>query len=65
MDESFPACDPPAIAHPSSTLAVKKVAESGRETPPAEPDPAKENMKICDEKQAPFDQKSRSNRSKK
>ena len=45
VDESFPASDPPAIAQPSSSLAVKKVAEEGRETPPAEPDPAKENLK--------------------
>lgn len=44
VDESFPASDPPAIAHPSGTLAVKKVAESGREAPP-EPDPAKKNVK--------------------
>ena len=43
--ESFPASDPPAIAHPSGTLAVKKVAESGRAAPSAEPDPAKKNMK--------------------
>ena len=58
VDESFPASDPPAISHPSGTLAVKKVAEDGRDTPPAEPDPAKENVKSsCDEKQAPFDQK--------
>ena len=60
VDESFPASDPPAIAHPSGTLAVKKVAESGRDTPPAEPDPAKENVKSsgCDP-QAPFDNKSK------
>jgi len=45
VDESFPASDPPAIAHPSGTLAVKKVAESGRAAPSAEPDPAKKNMK--------------------
>lgn len=45
VDESFPASDPPAIAHPGSTLAVKKVAETGRETPEAEPDPARENLK--------------------
>ncbi len=45
VDESFPASDPPAISHPGGTLAVKKVAESGRKTPPAEPDPAKENVK--------------------
>ena len=49
VDESFPASDPPAIAQPSSSLAVKKVAEDGRDTPPAEPDPAKENLKPCDE----------------
>jgi hypothetical protein len=45
VDESFPASDPPAIAHPSGTLAVKKVAESGREAPSAEPDPAKKKLK--------------------
>lgn len=45
VDESFPASDPPAIAQPSSSLAVKKAAESGRETPSAEPDPAKKNVK--------------------
>ena len=57
VDESFPASDPPAIAHPSSTLAVKKVAESGRDTPAAEPDPAQENVRSssCDG-QAPFDE---------
>lgn len=38
LDESFPASDPPAIQSPSSTLAVKKVAEQGREVPPAECD---------------------------
>ena len=48
VDESFPASDPPAIAQPSSTLAVKKVAEEGRETPPAEPDPAQENIHPSD-----------------
>lgn len=37
VDESFPASDPPAIASPSSTLAVKKLAEEGRaETHPDE-----------------------------
>ncbi len=51
VDESFPASDPPAISHPSSTLAVKKVAETGRKTPPAEPDPAKENVKPSGESQ--------------
>lgn len=50
VDESFPASDPPAIASPSSTLAVKKVAEAGRDTPPAEPDPAKENVKPTPDK---------------
>ena len=49
VDESFPASDPPAIAQPSSSLAVKKVAEDGRETPSAEPDPAKENLKPSEE----------------
>lgn len=57
VDESFPASDPPAIAHPSGTLAVKKAAEAGRDVPPAEPDPAKENQKSAGTKQAPFDQK--------
>jgi hypothetical protein len=58
VDESFPASDPPAISHPGGTLAVKKIAESGRQTPPAEPDPAKEKVaKSCDEPQAPFDHK--------
>jgi hypothetical protein len=32
VDESFPASDPPAIANPGSSLAVKSIAESGRET---------------------------------
>jgi hypothetical protein len=45
VEESFPASDPPAIAHPSGTPAVKKVAESGREAPTAGPDPAKKNVK--------------------
>jgi hypothetical protein len=45
VDESFPASDPPAIASPGSTLAVKKVAREGREVAPAEPDPAKRNLK--------------------
>ena len=40
VDESFPASDPPAIASPSSTLAVNKVAEQGRDV--AEPCPADE-----------------------
>jgi hypothetical protein len=30
LDESFPASDPPAIANPSGTMAVKKLAEEGR-----------------------------------
>jgi hypothetical protein len=60
VDESFPASDPPAIANPSGSLAVKKVAETGRDTPAAEPDPAKENVKSCgSEPQAPFDNKSK------
>jgi hypothetical protein len=50
VDESFPASDPPAIAHPSSTLAVKRAAEAGRQTPAAEPDPAKTNVQPRDEK---------------
>ena len=41
LDESFPASDPPAIG----TLAAKRVAEEGRDGPPAEPDPAKRNVK--------------------
>ena len=38
VDESFPASDPPAIASPSSTMAAKKVAETGREVGPADAD---------------------------
>lgn len=30
LDESFPASDPPAIASPSGTMAVKQLAEEGR-----------------------------------
>ena len=45
VDESFPASDPPAIAHPGSSLAVKKIAKDGRDTPPAEPDPGCDNVK--------------------
>ena len=45
VDESFPASDPPAIASPGSTLAVKSVAETGREVPGAEPDPQQKNLK--------------------
>ena len=40
LDESFPASDPPAIASPSSTLAVKKLAEEGRANICAEDKPA-------------------------
>lgn len=51
VDESFPASDPPAIASPGSTLAVKKVAEEGREIPPhAEPDAAKPEAERPDRK---------------
>lgn len=45
VDESFPASDPPAIASPGGTLAVKNVAETGREVPEAEPDPEKKHLK--------------------
>jgi hypothetical protein len=38
VDESFPASDPPAIASPSSTMAAKKVAETGREVGPVDAD---------------------------
>jgi len=48
IDESFPASDPPAIASPGGTLAVKKIAEQGREVPHAEP--AKEKVKPRKEK---------------
>ena len=44
VDESFPASDPPAISQPGSSLAVKKIAKEGRETPPAEPDPQCNNV---------------------
>jgi hypothetical protein len=43
--ESFPASDPPAIANPGGSLAVKNVADSGRDVPEAEPDPQKLNVK--------------------
>ncbi len=36
LDESFPASDPPAIASPSGSAAVKHQAEEGRKTPPGE-----------------------------
>lgn len=42
VDESFPASDPPAIQSPSSTLAVKKAAEAGREVPEPDCDAAKD-----------------------
>jgi hypothetical protein len=45
LDESFPASDPAAITQPSSTLAVKKIAEEGRKTPRAEPDPAQRHVR--------------------
>jgi hypothetical protein len=45
VDESFPASDPPAIASPGGTLAVKHVAESGRSTPSPEPDPAQKKVR--------------------
>jgi hypothetical protein len=32
VEETFPASDPPAPAHPSSTLAVNKIAGEGRKT---------------------------------
>jgi hypothetical protein len=50
VDESFPASDPPAIANPSSTLAVKHVAESGRGTPEPEPDPGQKKLRPHREK---------------
>lgn len=43
VDESFPASDPPAIASPSSTAAVKQVEGEGRES--AEPDAEKHDRK--------------------
>ena len=36
LDESFPASDPPAIASPSGSAAVKHQAEEGRRTPKGE-----------------------------
>src|SRR3954462_2091682 len=41
VDESFPASDPPAIQR----VAVKKVAEQGREVPPAESCPDDKDSK--------------------
>jgi hypothetical protein len=43
VDESFPASDPPAIASPGSTAAVKQMEDEGRET--AEPDAEKKASK--------------------
>jgi hypothetical protein len=43
VDESFPASDPPAIASPSSSAAVKQVEGEGRES--AEPDAEKPDRK--------------------
>lgn len=43
VDESFPASDPPAIASPSSSAAVKQVEDEGRES--AEPDAEKPDRK--------------------
>ena len=34
--DSFPASDPPATSHPSSTLTNNKIADEGRETQPTE-----------------------------
>jgi len=45
LDESFPASDPAAITQPSSTLAVKHIAEEGRKTPRGEPDPAQKRVR--------------------
>ncbi|HET7728417.1 MAG TPA: hypothetical protein VFK48_00165 [Usitatibacter sp.] len=50
VDESFPASDPPAIASPSSTLAVKKVAEGGREVPEAEKETCARTAQDADRK---------------
>jgi hypothetical protein len=36
VDDTFPASDPPATVQPSSTLAVNKLADEGRPTPPTE-----------------------------
>ena len=44
IDESFPASDPSTVVQPSGTLAVKHIAEDGRECPGTEPDPAKEHL---------------------
>ena len=42
VDESFPASDPPAIASPSSSAAVKQVEGEGRES--AEPGTEKKDF---------------------
>ena len=43
VDESFPASDPPAIASPSGSAAVKQVEGEGRES--AEPDAEQHDRK--------------------
>jgi hypothetical protein len=55
LDESFPASDPPVIAHPGSSLAVKKIAKDGRDTPAAEPDPACNNIQPEPKEKKPND----------
>jgi hypothetical protein len=49
VDETFPASDPPTITQPGGTLAVKNIADEGRETPSAEPDPRKEHLRPRDD----------------
>ena len=46
IDESFPASDPPAIASPSSRMAVKNLADEGRARPPEESDPKMKREKL-------------------
>jgi len=36
VDDTFPASDPPAQMQPGSTLAVNKMNDEGRATPPTE-----------------------------
>ena len=36
VDDTFPASDPPAQMQPGSTLAVNKMNDEGRKTPPTE-----------------------------
>jgi len=36
VDDTFPASDPPAQMQPGSTLAVNKMHDEGRTTPPTE-----------------------------